>query len=57
MSCARDMELRLMNGMFGIENGGALIRAAPLGLLGFGGTRTQGSATFATLTSLHPGLA
>ena len=45
-----------MNGMFGIENGGALIRAAPLGLLGFGGTRTQGSATFATLPSLHPGL-
>jgi hypothetical protein len=36
-----------MNGMFGIENGGALIRAAPLGLLGFGGIRTQGCATFA----------
>jgi len=33
--CAEGMESRLMNDMFGIENGaGALIRAAPLGLFG-----------------------
>jgi len=38
-----------MNGTFGIENGkvGEFIRAAPLGLFGFGGIRPQGCATFA----------
>ena len=47
----------LRNGLFGIEDGGAVsVWVAPLGLLGFNRMGPQGYAMVVSLPSLRPGL-